>query len=404
LELIRDRTRDAVEKVYIYHHGHIIEEVASQITETLRTLLPEGSVSLLPQPPDIRLPDCGRVELRLSDGSFETTVGRHGHGIQRALLLTLVQRLAVTDPVEGAPGLFLVVEEPEIFQHPLQARHLARVLESLARPGAGSIQIAFSTHSAVFAASKTFHQLRRFARHQSAAGVETSVSHATRDGVAQRLIRAGIKPGAVEDRLQKHLSPAMQEAFFARRAVVVEGQTDGVLLSVAASKYGFDLDALGIAIVEAGSKDSIPVNISVLRELGVPVMAVFDADQGVGQRARAAGRPDTEVDSALRKHAKLNRRILECLDEAGEDWPAPGRRLSSVVLDDCLDCLVDVWPEWQETRVVLGVSGQKSGPHYTRVAEAISVDRYPLWLAELVYAVVESAPDHAAGSEQRMSA
>jgi len=47
-----------------------------------------------------------------------------GHGLQRSYLLALLQELAGSE-APNAPTLILGCEEPELYQHPPQARHLA---------------------------------------------------------------------------------------------------------------------------------------------------------------------------------------------------------------------------------------------------------------------------------------
>ena len=57
------------------------------------------------------------------EGSFEGHIGRFGHGLQRSFLLALLQELAFLG--DTGPTLVLACEEPELYQHPPQARHLA---------------------------------------------------------------------------------------------------------------------------------------------------------------------------------------------------------------------------------------------------------------------------------------
>ena len=69
------------------------------------------------------------------EGDFEGQLARFGHGLQRSYLLALLQELAGTDAAGGAT-LILACEEPELYQHPPQARHLAAVLNRLSRGNA----------------------------------------------------------------------------------------------------------------------------------------------------------------------------------------------------------------------------------------------------------------------------
>jgi len=53
------------------------------------------------------------------EGRFEGQIAKFGHGLQRSLLLALLQELATSDQRVG-PRLILGCEEPELFQHPPQ--------------------------------------------------------------------------------------------------------------------------------------------------------------------------------------------------------------------------------------------------------------------------------------------
>ena len=56
------------------------------------------------------------------EGDFEGELARFGHGLQRSYLLALLQELAGASN-ESGPTLILACEEPELYQHPPQARH-----------------------------------------------------------------------------------------------------------------------------------------------------------------------------------------------------------------------------------------------------------------------------------------
>jgi predicted ATP-dependent endonuclease of OLD family len=77
------------------------------------------------------------------EDGFEGQLCRLGHGLQRSYLLALLQELANTND-ETAPRLLLGCEEPELYQHPPQARHLFDVFQKLTTD---NTQVIVSTHS-----------------------------------------------------------------------------------------------------------------------------------------------------------------------------------------------------------------------------------------------------------------
>lgn len=91
----------------------------------------------------------------MRDGSFgiDTKIGHQGHGLQRTLVMTLLQLLA--DAQEAAVGtprdrlpVILIVEEPELYMHPQMERRMRDLLYRLAAQPA--FQVACCTHSPVF--------------------------------------------------------------------------------------------------------------------------------------------------------------------------------------------------------------------------------------------------------------
>jgi predicted ATP-dependent endonuclease of OLD family len=86
------------------------------------------------------------------ESGYEGSLVRFGHGFQRSYLLALLQELAAGDD-KTAPTLILGCEEPELYQHPPQARHLAGVFEKLSQDNA---QIIVTTHSPYFVSGRNF--------------------------------------------------------------------------------------------------------------------------------------------------------------------------------------------------------------------------------------------------------
>ena len=90
------------------------------------------------------------AKIAVGEDGFQGEVGRLGHGLQRSFLIALLQELAVTGS-EAEPRLLLSVEEPELFQHPPQAKHLASVLKKLSGENA---QVMICTHSPYFVSAR----------------------------------------------------------------------------------------------------------------------------------------------------------------------------------------------------------------------------------------------------------
>lgn len=162
------------------------------------------------------------AQVLLSERGYVDRVDKFGHGLQRSFLLVILQELMAVDNAVN-PTLILGCEEPELYQHPPQARHLAEILMELA---AGDSQVLLTTHSPYFIDVEYFDGIKVF---RNTSGVAT-VSSSSFSEVLDNYNAAFKKPLQNEDQARTKLAiqtqPKFNEVFFAERVVVVEGVSD----------------------------------------------------------------------------------------------------------------------------------------------------------------------------------
>jgi putative ATP-dependent endonuclease of OLD family len=212
------------------------------------------------------------------ESGYEGSLVRFGHGFQRSYLLALLQELATSDD-KRAPSLILGCEEPELYQHPPQARHLAGVFEKLAQDNA---QIIVTTHSPYFVSGKNFEGVRMVRR--SSADNCVSIRQYSYAKVAERFAEVVGEPlkeqSASLSKIHQALQPAMNEMFFTQRLVLVEGLEDiayihsWLILTERWEAYRRS----GCHIVSVGGKSEMIRPTIIAQGLGIPVFAVVDAD------------------------------------------------------------------------------------------------------------------------------
>lgn len=215
------------------------------------------------------------------EGAFEGDLARLGHGFQRSYLLALLQVLAGagSDEQEDVPKLFLGCEEPELYQHPPQARHLASVFEQLSSKDA---QIIVSTHSPAFVTGTGFESVRlvRF----NPRSVASECKQLTFDSLAARLAAATgevpTKPEGVVAQLHQALQPGLNELFFAGNLVLVEGLEDVAVITswMLITNRWDEFRQKGIHIVPVNGKGNLARPLAIAQGLTIPVFTVFDAD------------------------------------------------------------------------------------------------------------------------------
>lgn len=212
------------------------------------------------------------------EGDFEGELARFGHGLQRSYLLALLQELAAADD-EDAPTLLLGIEEPELYQHPPQARHLSSVLQTLSE---GNTQVVVSTHSPHFISGKGFEAVRMVRK--LAADRRSVVSHTTAqevgDAVAAARAQAAPVPNLALARLSQILQPMLSEMFFTPRLILLEGLEDVALITswLVLTEKWVEFRRRGCHLVAVNGKSELVQPLVVAQKLGIPTFVVFDAD------------------------------------------------------------------------------------------------------------------------------
>jgi len=368
-ELEKSLTEE-MHQIVVAEGAEPLRALSERVKSELGRLVPGGEVALEANEPVLQMPPF-TVDMRVLDAGLQTAVGRQGHGFQRALLIALVQQLAVPaeqhpDTAGGSaaseaagpselhdqaraatepPSLFLALEEPELYQHPAQARHFAATLANLAEESR-TIQVAYATHSEHFVDPGRYERLRRFRRRPSAPWPTGEVTQATIEGVAARL-EGVVDSAEVALRIRMTLARKLAEAVFARAAIVVEGYSDAGFLQGLADRSG-GLDADGIAVVFGMGKSQILVPWAILTELGIPTYLVFDGDARLGNRMHEAGKDEAVIAPAEAKNASENRQILDALGVEVVDHPSTTIAEAYAVFHDTLEAEAAQWQGYSD--------------------------------------------------------
>lgn len=376
-----------------------LDALARAITTRVQGYIPGIAVQLTPEVVPPRPPGLS-VDVTIRDqAGHSTDVARQGHGIQRALVIGLLHEIADRGDDTGdheEPGdqtmpatLMLAIEEPELYQHPLQARSLADTLAALTKVSKSvsnrSVQVVYTTHSPHFVRPAVFERLRVFRRGPdgSTVGVAADTSE-----VAKTLSSVGITT-EIDAVARQTLSSTLAEGIFARGVVLCEGTSDAALIdAVARLSGGFDRD--GIAVVASWGKTVIPLAFSILQHLDIPTFIVFDADGGLVERIkRRATLTERDRAAQLESVKTKNRQLLALSGEAPIDWPDRAIRRSSANFRDRLeDDLEEIWPRLRsacgEVASELGISA-KADEVYRRAVQLAGAP--PPFVAELITAI-----------------
>lgn len=370
-----------------------LAELSTELTDVIAQYSQGREVSLKNDDLEIKPPKT-QFSVSVKDEEVVTTVERQGHGFQRTLLISALQLLAKRGAAGVTNGtICLAIEEPELFQHPVQAQAFASVLRRLAEDTTQNIQVAYATHSPYFIHPGRFYQVRRLSRGTAPEGSSppVSVQHTNTSDIKTKL-NGKVRPETIDNQLDSVALHRLPEALFAKTVVLVEGTSDrAVIEGLGERPSETPLAVSGVVVAEVGGKNNIFLPKTILEELGIPVYIVFDGDKGCEAKMRAASKAEADIQSALKAHKDDNKALMTSMGETGVDWPASKVYAKICVWEDTLEPLVtSSWPEWQKKADELSSNGlgdlKKNQLVYkdvTRTAEGT----VPTILTELISAI-----------------
>lgn len=216
------------------------------------------------------------AQVLLSERGYIDRVEKFGHGLQRSFLLVILQELMAVD-TNVSPTLLLGCEEPELYQHPPQARHLAEILSQLA---GGDAQVLVTTHSPHFVDVNHFDGIKVCKNIGGAAKVSDSsfseVLRSYNDAFAKPLENEN----QARTKLAIQIQPKFNDVFFSELVVLVEGISDLACIEsylyLSGNRAAFQKS--GAAIIVCEGKSSLALTITVMKIFGIPFHAIFDCD------------------------------------------------------------------------------------------------------------------------------
>jgi predicted ATP-dependent endonuclease of OLD family len=392
LEVLSSSFLDELSAIHAEHFGPQLETISRELSDAVAAFTQGRSVKISPVNADLK-PQKVQFAVSVLDHMAETRVDRQGHGFQRSLLVAALKLLADRGAANGQQGVIcLAIEEPELYQHPVQARAFAAVLRKLAEDSRLRVQVTYATHSPFFIEPAHFQQVRRVNRslRTNESTPIVSIAHVTLAQVLGHL-DGYMKPETVLRRLEALYIDKLPEALFAEAVILVEGPTDQAVIEGCAEREDTFLASDGIVVAEVGGKDGVLLPHAILALLGIPCYLVFDGDNGCGDRMRRNRRDEAQIAAEVAKHCRNNRTILRYFGATEEDWPSSGAYGGYAVFEDCLEVeLKTNWPAWDgrvDELVKAGTGFLEKNRATYRHAAATAADKAPDLLQEVLSAV-----------------
>lgn len=244
------------------------------------------------------------LQLYVEQMGITSPAGEVGAGLQSAIVVACFR----TYEELKREGAVFAIEEPEVFLHPHRARYFAGVLRGLSEKGN---QVVVTTHSPIFV---------QLDQPETVALVRRTESHGTT--VKQAAVHALAENDRKALRLLTEFDTQRNELFFARSVLLVEGATEKLLLPLIFEKLGYDLNRLGISVVEVGGKTKIPLFAKICRAMEIPFVVLADYDVKEINPSWSEKRKKREKESN-RKHERWNQNITAACDQGTLFWATP---------------------------------------------------------------------------------
>lgn len=300
-----------------------LANISDLLTHTVRQFYADSAISTNWMQDNGLSVEYPKPTLTIENGGVFSELNKVGHGLQRATLFSIVDFLARTasaeqsenEFTEAASDIILLIEEPEIFQHPSVQIAMydvfRRLTESFNKQNGIRVQLAYTTHSEKMIRMDQFDVARIVRKDNSPDGLVNSVlgislSECSK-AFANFFIPAKIPMSDDAFAAKLHIfTREICEGFFAKKIILVEGQTDVAILEGVLIQNGRSHYSEGLSIIAVDGKNKMDKPAYIFPKLGIKTYIVFDNDK-----------KNQETDSIA-----CNRRLQTiCGEENLVDWP-----------------------------------------------------------------------------------
>src|SRR5690606_56737 len=169
------------------------------------------------------------------------------------------------DKIEDSP-ILLVTEEPELYIHPQIGRLFYDVLNEFSKKQ----QVIYSTHSPRFIDVYEYENIGLVTKTKLMGTIARNCDATAFDGLVDRKIFQGLT----------QLNTDVNELFFAKNVIVVEGPEDKIAITECCKKLGkikVRTEEIDITVVVANGKGNIQFFVRVLNAFNINYVVLHDA-------------------------------------------------------------------------------------------------------------------------------
>ena len=246
-----------------------IGKLESELSEELASWGVRTTINV--EPPSIaKIFELG-TSLIVDDG-VTTGAGSKGDGLQRAIIFSLVKVIANQSKKNDVQSVnrnnsesqIYAIEEAELYLHPHKQREFYSNLKKISEDD--NTQVIITTHSSHFVRMQDYKNLVLIRKQSKEIGT-----------VKCQCCKDIFDPEDKEYyKLVHYINPDNSEIFFARKVILVEGESEKVIFPYLAERLG--LFKSDVSIIDCGSKFNLPLYVDLLNHFEIPYCVIFDED------------------------------------------------------------------------------------------------------------------------------
>jgi putative ATP-dependent endonuclease of OLD family len=195
------------------------------------------------------------LEIYVKEHEYNINATELGAGFQNAIVLAILK--AFED--RKKQGALFLIEEPEMYLHPQMQRSLYKTIRQIGETN----QVIYITHSPHFVTIPEFNEIVIVSKNNNGTHIKKSTLKTS---------------DALKNKFRKELDPERNEMFFARKLLIVEGDTEKMAFPEFAKRMGIDFDGVGSTIIEVGGKRNLIDFVDLAISFEIPVGLVYDTD------------------------------------------------------------------------------------------------------------------------------
>ena len=303
------RLQEIVHEIKILIEGKTADEKLDEIRELEEKLKQElclwdVGLNICIEAPDVEQLFLGTY-ITVDDG-IPTGVDEKGHGLQRSMIFALMRvwademrraRSTTSGDIRERSHIF-AFEEPELFLHPQMCRVTYDSLKNISETD----QILICTHSPHFIDIEDYPHI--VIVRKPSLDIGTTVQY-----VQDELFEGEEKK---QFDMTRYFNPDRNELFFARKVVLVEGDTEKVILPLIAKRI--DVFDHPVSIINCGGKFNLKLFVMVLNAFRIHYLVIYDEDPIDPDLLPGGSKHDPDTLRSARKTFNENEKIRETCD------------------------------------------------------------------------------------------